>query len=112
MKRGGPREYQNLDAVYLDPQGGEVLRVDDASRRSTSEAIVAWIPALHFGSFAGADGQRAWGAVLLGVTGTLTWWSRVTSKWWRRWRDRKDVLRSDFTAAEAGRGNAQQEVTA
>lgn len=118
MMRGGPREYQNLSAVYLDPQTGEVLRVDDASRRSTGDAVVAWIPALHFGSFAGTGGQMAWGLLgllpaLLGVTGTLMWWNRVASKWWRRWRDRDDALRRDVTGvAGAGRGKQRREVTA
>lgn len=86
IMEGDSRQYQYSNSVYLDPFTGEVLRVDGVAGRSVGDAIIAWIPPLHFGTFGGGTPVYVLWLLLgltpaiLGVTGLLMWWNRVLVK--------------------------------
>jgi uncharacterized iron-regulated membrane protein len=92
LLESGPRQYQWSNAVYLDPASGRVLRLDAVAGRSFGDAIIAWIPPLHFGSFAGGNYVATLWLLLgltpaiLGASGLLMWWNRVLVKKLWRWR--------------------------
>jgi uncharacterized iron-regulated membrane protein len=67
--------------LFLHPVTLEVLRADLRETRTTADSLIAWLPALHFGSFAGLPSRVLWFAFgltfpLLFVTGLLMWWNR------------------------------------
>jgi uncharacterized iron-regulated membrane protein len=92
LLEAGPRQYQWSNAVFIDPATGKVLRVDTVAGRSLGDAIIAWIPPLHFGSFAGGNYVATLWLLLgltpaiLGMSGLLMWWNRVLVKKVWRWR--------------------------
>jgi len=98
LMNGGARQYQNSNYVYLDPYTASVLRVDSVEDRSTGDAIIAWVPSLHFGTFGGGlPVYTLWlvlglSPALLGMTGMLMWWNRVAVKKWNKIRPRKAAL--------------------
>ena len=92
LMEGDPRQYQYSNAVYLDPFTGDVLRADTVAGRSFGDAVIAWIPPLHFGTFGGGTPVYALWMLLgltpaiLGGTGLLMWWNRVLVKKVWKWR--------------------------
>lgn len=70
-----------LTSVYLDQFTGALLPTS-SPRRTTGDAIVAWLSALHIGHFGGLVTKVIWvvfglAPPLLFVTGFLLWWTRV-----------------------------------
>ena len=77
-------EYDDpyLSSVFLDPRNAAVMRIDRTDQRSAGEAIAAWIPTTHFGTFGGIPVKVIWLVLglapsILGFTGLLMWWNRV-----------------------------------
>jgi uncharacterized iron-regulated membrane protein len=86
LMQAGPRQYQYSNYVYLDPHSGAVLRVDAVKGRSFGDMLLAWTPALHFGTFSqNVLVYMLWvllglSPVALGLSEILMWWNRVLSK--------------------------------
>jgi uncharacterized iron-regulated membrane protein len=67
--------------LFLHPVTLEVLRADLRETRTAADSLIAWLPALHFGSFGGTPTRILWFAFgltlpLLFVTGLIMWWHR------------------------------------
>lgn len=92
LMTGDGRQYQYTNTVYLDPFTGKLLRADLVTGRSFGDAIIAWIPPLHFGTFGGGVPVYVLWLVLglspafLGASGLLMWWNRVAVKRVWKWR--------------------------
>lgn len=74
-----------LSSVWLDPRGGQVLRVDRWSALAPGERVATWLYPLHSGQLAGAIGvviTSVGGLSLLGfgISGTWLWWVRRSTK--------------------------------
>jgi uncharacterized iron-regulated membrane protein len=98
LMNGGAREYEHSNYVYLDPYTGNVLRVDSVEDRSAGDAVLAWIPPLHYGTFGGGTLVYILWVILglspavLGVSGILMWWNRVAVKKFRKLRGARNPI--------------------
>ena len=80
-ERPTPLGGAELTSVYLDQYSGAVLSSPVAQRRTSGDAVMAWVAPLHVGNFGGFGVKVAW--LLLGlapplmfVTGFIMWWTR------------------------------------
>lgn len=83
----GAREANEIGYVslYFDRHDGELLEQRRHVVASAGDAVMAWIGAIHTGSFGGLLVKVLWATLglvpaLLFVTGALMWWNRVVSK--------------------------------
>jgi uncharacterized iron-regulated membrane protein len=77
--------------IAVNAYTAEVEHVDVALSGNLGDTVQRWFSYLHFGNFGGLPVKIAWtvlglGPTVLAVTGTVMWWNRVVTRWFRRRR--------------------------
>ena len=108
LYEGGFSDHRKYGYLFLHPVTLEVLRADLRETRTAADSVIAWFPAIHFGTFAGVSSRVLWcfaGLVfpLLFVTGLIMWWSRRSRNAQRHRHSSLDAL--DFVRREAASGS-------